>query len=180
MNGNGIYNLQDPEFYEFMDRVWEAHPDLPYDGAIHAYLFNVDNFEYTKRALTKIRYSSFVQNHGATRFDISKIRRESPETYIVHSSCRDEFPNKKAYCFVCDRDTPWSEECQIKLNSGTSYSATTGSLWDRPIMARRFQTPTRKSCGGRILHFENRSCCNLLQVFISFRISYHRYVLVYA
>ena len=117
MNGNGIYNLQDPEFYEFMDRVWEAHPDLPFDGAIHAYLFNVDNFAYTKRALTKIRYSSYVQNHGATRFDISKIRHESPETYIVHSSCRDEFPNKKAYCFVCDRDTPWSEECQIKLNS---------------------------------------------------------------
>jgi len=117
MNGNGIYNLQDPAFYEFMDRVWEAHPDLPYDGAIHAYLFDVDNFEHTKRALTKIRYSSYVQNHGATRFDIEKLRRESPETYIVHSSCRAEFPNKKTYCFVCDEDTPWSDECQIKLNS---------------------------------------------------------------
>jgi hypothetical protein len=114
MNGNGIYNLQDPAFYEFMDRVWEAYP---YDGAIHAYLFDVDNFEYTKRALTKIRYSSHVQNHGATRFDIEKLRRESPETYIVHSSCRAEFPNKEAYCFVCDKDTPWSEECQIKLSS---------------------------------------------------------------
>ena len=117
MNGNGIYNLQDPAFYEFMGRVWEAHPDLPFDGALHAYLFDVDNFEHTKRALTKIRYSSYVQNHGATRFDIATLLRESPETYIVHSSCRDEFPNKKAYCFVCDRDTPWSDECQIKLNS---------------------------------------------------------------
>ena len=117
MNGNGIYNLQDPAFYEFMDRVWEAHPDLPYDGAIHAYLFDVDNFEHTKRALTKVRYSSFVQNHGATRFDIATLRREAPETYIVHSSCHAEFPNKKTYCFVCDEDTPWSEECQIKLNS---------------------------------------------------------------
>jgi hypothetical protein len=117
MNGNGIYNLQDPEFYEFMDRVWEAHPDLPYDGAIHAYLFDVDNFEYTKRALTKIRYTSYVQNHGATRFDISTIRRESPETYIVHSSCRAEFRNKQVYCFVCERDEPWSEACQVKLNS---------------------------------------------------------------
>ena len=37
--------------------------------------------------------------------------------YIVHSSCRAEFPNKKTYCFVCDRDTPWSEDCQVKLNS---------------------------------------------------------------
>lgn len=117
MNGNGIYNLRDPAFYEFMDRVWEAHPDLPFDGALHAYLFDVDNFEHTKRALTKIRYSSYVQNHGATRFDIATLRRESPETYIVHSSCRDEFPNKKTYCFVCDRDTPWSEDCQVKLNS---------------------------------------------------------------
>ena len=117
MNGNGIYNLQDPAFYEFMDRVWEAYPELPYDGAIHAYLFDVDNFEHTKRALTKIRYTSFVQNHGATRFDIAKLRRESPETYIVHSSCRVEFPNRKTYCFVCDEDTPWSDECQIKVNS---------------------------------------------------------------
>ena len=117
MNGNGIYNLQDPAFYEFMDRVWEAHPALPFDAALHAYVFDVDNFEHTKRALTKIRYSSYVQNHGATRFDIATLRRESPETYIVHSSCRAEFPNKKAYCFVCDKDTPWSEECQIKLNS---------------------------------------------------------------
>ena len=117
MNGNGIYNLQDPAFFEFLDRVWEAHPDLPFDGALHAYLFDVDNFEHTKRALTKIRYSSFVQNHGATRFDIPTIRRESPETYIVHSSCRNEFPNKKTYCFVCDKDTPWSEDCQVKLNS---------------------------------------------------------------
>jgi hypothetical protein len=117
MNGNGIYNLQDPAFYEFMGRVWEAHPDVPYDGAIHAYLFDVDNFEHTRRALTKIRYSSYVQNHGATRFDIATLRRESPETYIVHSSCRAEFPNKKTYCFVCDEDAPWSDECQIKLNS---------------------------------------------------------------
>ena len=117
MNGNAIYNLQDPEFYEFMDRVWEAHPDLPFDGALHAFLFDVDNFEHTKRALTKIRYSSYVQNHGATKFDIPTIRRGSPETYIVHSSCRAEFPNKKAYCFVCEKDAPWSEECQIKLNS---------------------------------------------------------------
>jgi len=117
MNGNGIYNLQDPAFYEFMDRVWEAYPDVPYDGAIHAYLFDVDNFEHTRRALTKTRYTSFVQNHGATRFDIPKIRRESPETYVLHSSCRAEFPNKKAYCFVCDRGTPWSDNCQIKLNS---------------------------------------------------------------
>ena len=117
MNGNGIYNLQDPAFYEFLDRVWEAHRDLPFDAALHAYLFDVDNFEHTKRALTKIRYSSFVQNHGATPFDTATLRRESPETYIVHSSCRAEFPNKKAYCFVCDKDTPWSEECQIKLNS---------------------------------------------------------------
>jgi hypothetical protein len=117
MNGNGIYNLQDPAFYEFMGRVWEAHPDLPFDGALHAYLFDVANFEHTKRALTKIRYFSYVQNHGATRFDIATLRRESPETYIVHSSCRVEFPHKKTYCFVCDRDAPWSEECQVKLNS---------------------------------------------------------------
>lgn len=86
MNGNGIFNLQDPAFYEFMDRFWEAYPDLPYAGAIHAYLFDVDNFKHTKRALTKIRYSSYVQNHGATRFDIATLRRVSPETYIVHSS----------------------------------------------------------------------------------------------
>ena len=136
MNGNGIYNLQDPDFYEFMDRVWEAHPDLPYDGAIHAYLFDVDNFEHTKRALTKIRYSSYVQNHGATRFDIATLRRESPETYIVHSSCRAEFPNKKMYCFVCDRETPWSEECQIKLNSVENLlgydSFTTGPTYHGP------------------------------------------------
>ena len=88
-----------------------------YDGAIDAYLFDVDSFEHTKRALTKVRYSTFVQNHGATRFDIAMPRREAPETYIVHSSCHAEFPNKKTYCFVCDEDTPWSEECQIKLNS---------------------------------------------------------------
>jgi hypothetical protein len=58
-----------------------------------------------------------VQNHGATRFDIEKLRRESPETYIVHSSCRAEFRNKKEHCFVCDKDTPWRDQCQIKLNS---------------------------------------------------------------
>ena len=84
---------------------------------MHAYMFDVDNFEHTKRFLTKIRYSSFVKNHGATRFDIDTLRRESPETYIVHSSCRAEFPNKKTYCFVCDKDTPSSEDYQIKLNS---------------------------------------------------------------
>ena len=27
------------------------------------------------------------------------------------------FPDKKAYCFVCDKDEPWSDKCQIKLNS---------------------------------------------------------------
>jgi hypothetical protein len=139
MNGNGIYNLQDPAFYEFMGRVWEAHPDLPFDGALHAYLFDVDNFEHTKRALTKIRYSSYVQNHGATRFDIATLRRESPETYLVHSSCRDEFPNKKAYCFVCDRDTPWSEHCQVKLNSddvSLDYDRyTTGPTYRGPVIS---------------------------------------------
>jgi hypothetical protein len=121
MNGNGIYNLQNQEFYEFMDRLWEAHPALPFDAAMHAYLFDVENFDHTKRALTKIRYSSYVQNHGGTRFDVAAIRRESPETYIVHSSCREEFPDKKSYCFVCDRDTPWSSDCQIKLNSYDVY-----------------------------------------------------------
>jgi len=150
MNGNGIYNLQDPEFYEFMDRVWEAHPDLPFDGALHAYLFDVDNFEYTKRALTKIRYSSYVQNHGATRFDVSKLRRESPETYIVHSSCRDEFPNKKAYCSVCDRDTPWSEECQVKLNSDDV------SLdYDRYTMGPTYRGPEISNANARELWKEN-------------------------
>ena len=139
MNGNGIYNLQDPAFYEFMGRVWEAHPDLPFDGALHSYLFDVDNFEHTKRALTKIRYTSYVQNHGATRFDIAKLRRESPETFIVHSSCRDEFPNKKTYCFVCDRDAPWSEDCQVKLNSddiSLDYDRyTTGPTYRGPVIS---------------------------------------------
>ena len=150
MNGNGIYNLQDPEFYEFMDRVWEAHPDLPYDGAIHAYLFDVDNFEHTKRALTKIRYSSYVQNHGATRFDIATLRRESPETYIVHSSCRAEFPNKKPYCFVCDKDTPWSEECQVKLNSYDNFLG-----YDRFTTGLTYRGPEISNANEKELWREN-------------------------
>jgi hypothetical protein len=71
--------------------------------------------------------------------NIATLRRESPETYLVHSSCRDEFPNKKAFCFVCDRDTPWSEHCQVKLNSddvSLDYDRyTTGPTYRGPVIS---------------------------------------------
>ena len=90
MNGNAIYNIDDPAFSEFLRSVWNAtDPKVPYDVAIHDYLMNSTNYKHTKAALTKIRFTSFIQNRGYTQYYSSKIRREYPETYLVHSKKRD-------------------------------------------------------------------------------------------
>ena len=90
MNGNAIYNTQDLAFSEFLQSVWNASgPKMPYDVAIHDYLMNSTNYNHTRTALTKIRFTSFIQNHGVWPYVSSKIRREYPETYLVHSKKRD-------------------------------------------------------------------------------------------
>jgi hypothetical protein len=148
MNGNGIYNLQDPEFYEFMDRVWEAHPDLPFDGALHAYLFDVDNFEHTKRALTKIRYSSYVQNHGATRFDIPTIRQGRPKRTSCTLRAAPSFRTKRPTALFAKRTLRGARSARLSSTATMSRSITTGTRRARHIAVRRFPMPTSESCGG--------------------------------
>ena len=117
MNGNAIYNLQDPAFLTFVDKVLTKYPKVPYDVAIKIYMDDIANFADSKVALTKIMYTNYVHNYGGTPFHLDQVAAESPHTYMVHSACRAELPNPQTYCWVCPSDEEWSDTCQIKLNS---------------------------------------------------------------
>ena len=106
LNGNAIYAAGDADFQHFMETFWEPQTrrlirekikTLAYDCALDM-LFTGDEMEVPgvydiwKQVAHRFRYTDFIQNISANsdleRTDISiiqRLRRESPDTYILHN-----------------------------------------------------------------------------------------------
>ncbi|MFN4156369.1 MAG: hypothetical protein ACK4HF_17110 [Paracoccaceae bacterium] len=106
LNGNAIYATGDPDFQKFVTEFWEHHTwrlirekdkRLAYDCILEI-MFSENNIrdqavmDVWKSTAHKFRYTDYMQNisgnmdiNSADTSLISKLRRESPDTYVLHN-----------------------------------------------------------------------------------------------
>lgn len=105
INGNAIYNVDDPEFIAFIETWWypkltaiisNIDKRIAYDCAlelIFAKPWREDREAWNKwkQVAHKFRYTTYIQNISASvdinqpRADLVSLLLEDPETYIVHN-----------------------------------------------------------------------------------------------
>jgi len=92
INGNALYNIGDAAFREFLAEVKKAAGvGNAYDISIYEY--RRAKFTRHQKIIHKFIYAPFILNYGVSGYSLSAVRKEKPETFLIH---------KKRGCEVCD------------------------------------------------------------------------------
>jgi hypothetical protein len=88
INGNALYRLGSPCFVALLERSRRAQKaGTPFDLALRAMLVDPNRFAEQQRILHRIQYAEFIRNlgDGHTWTELDDVRRNAPETFLVHT-----------------------------------------------------------------------------------------------
>ncbi|KAL9643487.1 hypothetical protein ABK040_010101 [Willaertia magna] len=114
INGNALYKLGEPKFEEYIEKVKIFYPvgndgltlagcatglayEGGYDHTMYRFRFHPHNFDYVKNFLHRFVYNEFVQNRCEETYDPEEVKKEFPETYLVHSKAVFYTPEEITY-----------------------------------------------------------------------------------
>lgn len=89
INGNAIYNLEDEKFEKFYFEILRPFIKKYYkkEGAYDTDFYKLllwESGKYTAELFHLFQFSDFIQNHWHSDYSLSDIRKNSPNTFLVH------------------------------------------------------------------------------------------------